>query len=72
MLSRYLGSWEKPIIEEPLRDRTVIRAITNGVYTLPEDLDVQAKIVAIIRRLDDLETKKVQEDNMANEGTMQP
>ena len=34
--------------------------------------DVQAKIDTIIRRLDDLETKKVQEDNMANEGTMQP
>lgn len=64
-------SWEKPIIKEPLRDRIVIRARTNGVYTLPEGLDVQAKIVAIIRRLDDLEAKKVQKVQIANEGIMQ-
>ena len=35
-------------------------ARASGVYALPEALDVEANIVTIIRRLDDLEAKKVQ------------
>ena len=52
-------SWEKPIVKEPPRDRTVNRARTSGMYALLEGLDVQEKIATIIRRLDDLEAKKV-------------
>ena len=36
-------SWEEPIVKEPSRDRTMNRVSANGVYTLLEDLDVQAK-----------------------------
>ena len=48
------------------------KARASGVYTLLEGLDVQEKIATIIRRLDDLEAKKVQKFQIANEGTMQP
>ncbi|RVW72684.1 hypothetical protein CK203_056546 [Vitis vinifera] len=57
---------------EPPRDRIVNRARASGVYALLEGLDVQEKIATIIRRLDDLEAKKVQKFQIANEGTMQP
>ena len=53
-------SWEEPIVKEPPRDRTVNKTRASRVYALPESLDVQAKIATIIRRLDDLEAKKVQ------------
>ncbi|XP_059590470.1 uncharacterized protein LOC132253093 [Vitis vinifera] len=54
-------SWDEPIVKEPSRDRTMNRARASGVYTLPEGLDVQAKLATVMRRLDDLETKGVQE-----------
>ena len=47
-------------------------ARASGVYALPEALDVEANIVTIIRRLDDLEAKKVQEVQIVNEGITQP
>ena len=50
-------SQEEPIVKETSRDRTMNRARANGVYTLPESLDVQVKFVTIMRRLDDLEAK---------------
>ena len=53
-------SWEEPIVKEPPRDRIGNKTKASGVYALPESLDVQAKITTIIRRLDDLEAKKVQ------------
>ncbi|RVW68387.1 hypothetical protein CK203_061685 [Vitis vinifera] len=64
-------SWEEPIVKEPPRDRTVNRARASGVYALLEGLDVQAKIATIIRRLDNLEAKKVQKVHIANEEIMQ-
>ncbi|KAL6348114.1 hypothetical protein AAG906_039269 [Vitis piasezkii] len=51
-------SWDEPIIKEPSRDRTMNRARASGVYTLPEGLDVQAKLATVMRRLDDLEAKE--------------
>ena len=45
---------------QPPRYRTMNMARASGVYALPEALDVEANIVTIIRRLDDLEAKKVQ------------
>ena len=65
-------SWEEPIVKEPRRDRTMNKTKASRVYALPESLDIQAKITTIIRRLDDLEAKKVQKFQIANEGTMQP
>ncbi|RVW34153.1 Retrovirus-related Pol polyprotein from transposon 17.6 [Vitis vinifera] len=47
------------------------RARTSGVYTLPEGLDVQAKLATVMRRLDDLETKGVQEVQIVNDGVTQ-
>ncbi|XP_059591933.1 uncharacterized protein LOC132253563 [Vitis vinifera] len=44
------------------------RARTSGVYTLPEGLDVQAKLTTVMRRLDDLEAKGVQEVQIVNDG----
>ena len=64
-------SWEEPIFKEPSRDRTVNRARASGVYTLPEGLDVQAKLATVMRRLDDLETKGVQEVQIVNDGVTQ-
>ena len=46
-------------------------ARASGVYALPEALDVEANIVTIIKRLDDLEAKKVQKVQIDKEGTMQ-
>ncbi|KAL6328471.1 hypothetical protein AAG906_038346 [Vitis piasezkii] len=54
-------NWEEPIVKETPRYRTMNMARTSGVYTLPKGLDVQAKFATIMRRLDDLEAKKVQE-----------
>ena len=42
------------------------------MYTLSEGLDVQAKFATIIRSLDDLEAKKVQEVQIVNEWIAQP
>ena len=53
-------SWEETIVKEPSRDRTMNKTKASRVYALPESLDIQAKITTIIRRLDDLEAKKVQ------------
>ena len=64
-------SWEEPIFKEPSRDRTVNRARASGVYTLPEGLDIQAKFATVMRRLDDLEAKGVQEVQIINEGVTQ-
>ena len=64
-------SWEEPIVKEPPRDRTMNKARASGVYTLPEHLDVQAKYATIMRRLDDLEAKGVQEVQIVNEGITQ-
>ncbi|XP_034672614.1 uncharacterized protein LOC117904214 [Vitis riparia] len=61
-------SWDEPIVKEPSRDRTMNRARASGVYTLPEGLDVQAKLATVMRRLDDLESKGVQEVQIVNEG----
>ena len=47
------------------------RARASEVYTLPEGLDVQAKFATIMRRLDDLEVKGVQEVQIVNEGVTQ-
>ncbi|RVW26654.1 hypothetical protein CK203_096528 [Vitis vinifera] len=47
------------------------KARASGVYTLPEHLDVQAKYATIMRRLDDLEAKGVQEVQIVNEGITQ-
>ena len=65
-------SWEEPIVKKSPRDRTVNRERASGGYALPESLNIQAKMAIIIRRLNDLEAKKVQEVHIANEGTMQP
>ena len=65
-------SWEEPIVKEPRRDRTMNKTKASRVYALPESLDIQAKITTIIRRLDDLEAKKVQRVWIANEETLQP
>ncbi|RVW62708.1 hypothetical protein CK203_060328 [Vitis vinifera] len=54
-------SWEEPIFKEPPRDRTMNRERASGVYTLPEGLDVQAKFATVMRRVDDLEAKGIQE-----------
>ncbi|KAL6348084.1 hypothetical protein AAG906_039239 [Vitis piasezkii] len=59
-------SWDEPIVKEPSRDRTMNRARASGVYTLPEGLDVQAKLATVMRRLDDLEAKGVQEGHTSN------
>ncbi|RVW93731.1 hypothetical protein CK203_043391 [Vitis vinifera] len=59
-------SWEEPIVKEPSRDRTMDRARASGVYTLPEGLDIQAKFATVMRRLDDLEAKGVQEGHTSN------
>ncbi|RVW50179.1 Retrovirus-related Pol polyprotein from transposon opus [Vitis vinifera] len=59
-------SWDEPIVKEPSRDRTMNRARASGVYTLPEGLDVQAKLATVMRRLDDLEAKGVQEVQIVN------
>ena len=64
-------SWEEPIVKEPSRDRTMDRARASGVYTLPEGLDIQAKFATVMRRLDDLEAKGVQEVQIINEGVTQ-
>ena len=48
------------------------KARASGVYTLLEGLDVQAKFATIMRRLDDLEAKGVQEVQILNEGITQP
>ncbi|RVW35225.1 hypothetical protein CK203_085841 [Vitis vinifera] len=61
-------SWDEPIVKEPSRDRTMNRARASGVYTLPEGLDVQAKLATVMRRLDDLEAKGVQEVQIVNDG----
>ncbi|RVW82392.1 Retrovirus-related Pol polyprotein from transposon 17.6 [Vitis vinifera] len=61
-------SWDEPIVKELSRDRTMNRARASGVYTLPEGLDVQAKFATVMRRLDDLEAKGVQEVQIVNEG----
>ncbi|RVW16096.1 Retrovirus-related Pol polyprotein from transposon 17.6 [Vitis vinifera] len=61
-------SWDEPIVKEPSRDRTMNRARASGVYTLPEGLDVQAKLTTVMRRLDDLEAKGVQEVQIVNDG----
>ncbi|KAL6327267.1 hypothetical protein AAG906_017824 [Vitis piasezkii] len=53
-------SWEEPIVKEPPRDRIGNNTKASRVYTFPKSLDAQAKITTIIRRLDDLEAKKVQ------------
>ena len=47
------------------------RARASGVYSLLEGLDVQAKFTTIMRRLDDLEAKRVQEVQIVNEGVAQ-
>ena len=47
------------------------KAKANEVYTLLEGLDVQAKFTTIMRRLDDLEAKRVQEVQIVNEGITQ-
>ena len=65
-------SWEEPIVKETPRDRTMNKARASGVYTLLESLDVQVKFVTIMRRLDDLEAKGVQEVQIVNEGITQP
>ena len=59
-------SWDEPIVKEPSRDRTMNRARASGVYTLPKGLDVQAKLAIVMRRLDDLEAKGVQEVQIVN------
>ncbi|RVW36059.1 hypothetical protein CK203_117756 [Vitis vinifera] len=64
-------SWEEPIVNEPPRDRTMNKARASGMYNLPEGLDVQAKFVTIMRRLDDLETRGIQEIQIVNEGIAQ-
>ena len=64
-------SWEEPIVKEPPRDRTMNRARASGVYTLPEGLDIQAKFATVMRRLDDLEAKGVQEVQIVNDGVTQ-
>ena len=43
------------------------RARASGVYTLVQGLDVHAKFANIMRRLDDLEAKGVQEVQIVNE-----
>ena len=48
------------------------KARASGVYTLLKGLDVQAKFATIMRRLDDLEAKGVQEVQILNEGITQP
>ncbi|RVW27247.1 hypothetical protein CK203_107142 [Vitis vinifera] len=63
--------WEEPIVKEPSRDRTMNMARASGVYTLPKGLDVQAKFATIMRRLDDLEAKGVQEEQIVNERVTQ-
>eukprot|EP00261_Vitis_vinifera_P039152 XP_019080395.1 PREDICTED: uncharacterized protein LOC100852655 [Vitis vinifera] len=47
------------------------RVRASGVYTLPEGLDVQAKLTTVMRRLDDLEAKGVQEVQIVNDGITQ-
>ncbi|KAL6313217.1 hypothetical protein AAG906_016828 [Vitis piasezkii] len=47
------------------------RERASGVYILPKGLDVQAKFATIMRRLDDLEAKGVQEVQIVNEGVTQ-
>ncbi|KAL6344606.1 hypothetical protein AAG906_002512 [Vitis piasezkii] len=47
------------------------QARASGVYTLPEGLDVQAKLATVMRRLDDLEAKGVQEVQIVNDGVTQ-
>ena len=64
-------NWEEPIVKETPRYRTMNMARASGVYTLPKGLDVQAKFATIMRRLDDLEAKKVQEVQIVNEGITQ-
>ncbi|XP_034681978.1 uncharacterized protein LOC117911682 [Vitis riparia] len=64
-------SWEETIVKESPKDRKMNRARASGVYTLPEGLDVQAKFATIMRRLDDLEAKGVQEVQIVNEGVTQ-
>ena len=64
-------SWEELIVKEPPRGRTINRTRARGVYTLPEGLDVQAKFATVMRRLDDLEAKRVQEVQIVNEGVAQ-
>ena len=64
-------SQEEPIVKEPPRDRIVNKARSSGVYAILEGLDIQEKIATIIRRLDDLEAKKVQKVQIDKEGTMQ-
>ncbi|KAL6312493.1 hypothetical protein AAG906_032857 [Vitis piasezkii] len=59
-------SWEEPIVKKPPRDRIMSRVRASGVYILPEGLDVQAKFATIMRRLDDLEVKGVQEQANAS------
>ena len=48
------------------------KARASRVYTLLEGLDVQEKFATIMRRLDDLEVKGVQEVQILNEGITQP
>ena len=64
-------SWDEPIVKEPSRDRIMNKARASGVYTLPEGLDVQAKLATVMRRLDDLEAKGVQEVQIVNDGVTQ-
>ena len=64
-------SWDEPIVKEPSRDRTMNGARASGVYTLQEGLDVQAKLATVMRRLDDLEAKGVQEVQIVNDGVTQ-
>ncbi|KAL6319809.1 hypothetical protein AAG906_036871 [Vitis piasezkii] len=59
-----------PQVETP-RDRIMNRARASGVYTLVQGLDVHAKFANIMRRLDDLEAKGVQEVQIVNEGITQ-
>ena len=60
-------SCEEPIVKEPPRDKLMNRVRTTRVYNLSESLDVQAKFETIMRRLDDLEARGVQEIQIVSE-----
>ena len=60
-------SWDEPIVKEPPRDKLMNRVRTTRVYNLSESLDVQAKFETIMRRLDDLEARGVQEIQIVSE-----
>ncbi|RVW57701.1 hypothetical protein CK203_117285 [Vitis vinifera] len=62
--------WDEPNVREVGRMKSQTNA-KGGMYVLNEDIDMKAKVAAMVRRLEELEMKKVQEVQAISETSMQ-